>query len=176
MSEARKPLKIAISGKSGCGNTTVSRLVAEKLGYRFINFTFRKIAEEHDITLEEVLSRASQDDYWDREVDKRQIDLANESAEGCVLGSRLAIWMLEGADIKVYLQADAEIRSRRIQNREGGDIAQVRAFTCERDRKDSERYKRIYDIDNDEYSFADLIINAGKFSAEQIADMITRAV
>ncbi|HEY9053576.1 MAG TPA: hypothetical protein VIO60_02025, partial [Rectinemataceae bacterium] len=31
---------IAISGKSGCGNTTVSRLVAKRLERRFINYTF----------------------------------------------------------------------------------------------------------------------------------------
>jgi cytidylate kinase len=46
----QKVLRIAISGKSGCGNTTVSRMVAEKLGLRFINFTFRK----HRYTLDKV--------------------------------------------------------------------------------------------------------------------------
>jgi cytidylate kinase len=173
---AQKPLKIAISGKSGCGNTTVSRLVAEKLGYRFINFTFRNIAQEHNVTLEEILNRASKDDYWDREVDMRQIDLANGSAGGCVLGSRLAIWMLDCADVKIYLKVDEGIRVHRIQNREGGDIKQVREFTRERDSEDSMRYKRIYDIDNDDYFFADIIINAGKFNAEQIANMIVNVV
>ncbi|MDR2864487.1 MAG: cytidylate kinase family protein [Spirochaetaceae bacterium] len=168
--------KIAISGKSGCGNTTVSRLVAETLGYPFINFTFRTLAEENEISLEEILPLAELDDKWDREVDRRQIDLAKGHINGCVLGSRLAIWLLEDADLKVYLQADSTIRTQRIMQREDGDFELVRNFTLMRDRADRERYLRLYNIDNDDYSFADLIINAGKFNAEQIAQIIVAAL
>lgn len=32
-----KDVRVAISGKSGCGNTTVSTLLAEKLGVKLIN-------------------------------------------------------------------------------------------------------------------------------------------
>ena len=39
-------MRIAISSRSGCGNTTVTKLLAEKLGYPMINFTFRQMAEE----------------------------------------------------------------------------------------------------------------------------------
>ncbi|NBK25522.1 MAG: cytidylate kinase, partial [Spirochaetia bacterium] len=42
-------MRIAISGKSGCGNTTVSKLVADRLGYPMINFTFRTLSEEKGI-------------------------------------------------------------------------------------------------------------------------------
>jgi cytidylate kinase len=179
MEKVKKPerqYKIAISGKSGCGNTTVSRLVAEQLGYRFINFTFRKLAEEHHITLQEVMRRAASDDFWDREVDTRQVALANESGTGCVLGSRLAIWMLENADLKVYLKADAKTRARRIMKREGGSFAEVETFTLDRDRQDTGRYSRLYNIDNNDYSCADLIIDAAKFSAEKIATLIIKAL
>lgn len=41
-----KELRIAISGRSGCGNTTVSTLLAQKLGVKLINFTFRQLAAE----------------------------------------------------------------------------------------------------------------------------------
>jgi cytidylate kinase len=168
--------KIAISGKSGCGNTTVSRLVAEKLNLRFINFTFRSLAQEHHITLEEVMKRAAHDDAWDREVDTRQVALANESEAGCVLGSRLAIWMLKNADLKVYLKADAKTRTERIMRREGGSFADVQAATLERDRQDTGRYLRLYGIDNNDYSFANLIIDAAKFDAEKIARLIINAL
>ena len=49
-----KDLRIAISGKSGCGNTTVSGLLAQKLGIKLINYTFRQLAEEKGMTLKEV--------------------------------------------------------------------------------------------------------------------------
>ena len=63
---AKKVSIIAISGKSGCGNTTVSRTVAELLGRTFINYTFRKMAEEEGTSLESILALADQDSSWDR--------------------------------------------------------------------------------------------------------------
>jgi len=168
-------LKIAVSGKSGCGNTTISRLVSEKLGLSFINFTFRSLAEEHGISLEDVLKKAAEDDWWDKEVDRRQVAMARKS-DGCVLGSRLAIWMLTEADLKVYLKASPEIRAARIVRREGGKLEDVAAFTMERDRQDTERYLRIYNIDNDDYSFADVIINTDHKSVGEIAEMIIDAL
>jgi cytidylate kinase len=167
-----KILRIAVSGKSGCGNTTVSKLVADALGLRFINFTFRSLAEERNLTLAGVLDLAAKDDFWDKEVDRRQVVLARNGEGGCVLGSRLAIWMLKEADLKVYLKARPETRAGRIVRREGGSLADVAAFTVERDRQDRERYIRIYDIDNDDYGFADLVIDTDDLSPEQIAARI----
>jgi cytidylate kinase len=164
-------IRIAVSGKSGCGNTTVSRIVAESLGLRFINFTFRALAEEKGLSLPEVLERAAGDDAWDREVDERQVFLARQEG-GCVLGSRLAIWMLKEADLKVYLRAKPLTRARRILKREGGVLEEVAAFTEERDKQDRERYIRIYQIDNDDYAFADLIVDTDELEPLQIADLI----
>jgi cytidylate kinase len=169
----KKDIKIAVSGKSGCGNTTISKIVAEKMGLRFINFTFRSMAAEHGIDLKKVLELAAKDDYWDREVDSRQTRIAREEG-GCVLGSRLAIWMLPEADLKVYLRAKPETRAKRIVRREGGDLAAVAAFTEERDRQDHGRYLRIYNIDNDNYDFVELIIDTDDMEPPQIADLIIR--
>jgi cytidylate kinase len=167
-------MKIAVSGKSGCGNTTVSRIVAEKMGLAFINFTFRILAQERGLEMKEILEKAASDDFWDREVDSRQIKLARE-AGGCVLGSRLAIWMLDEADLKVYLKAEPLTRAKRIAKREGGDLQEVADFTRERDRQDRERYMRIYRIDNDDYSKADLVIDTDGMTPEEIAAGIITA-
>jgi len=167
----KKEIKIAVSGKSGCGNTTICKMAADSLDLRFINFTFRSLAQERNLDLKTVLDLAANDDSWDREVDSRQVSLARESG-GCVLGSRLAIWMLEEADIKVYLEASPQVRVRRIIKREGGAFDEVAAFTAERDRQDHGRYLRIYNIDNDDYSFADLIVNTDIFTPDEIVDMI----
>jgi cytidylate kinase len=171
MANNEKLRSIAISGKSGCGNTTVSKLLAQTLELTFINFTFRSLAREHGITLEEVITRAASDTYWDKEVDSRQVALARENG-GCVLGSRLAIWMLPEASLKVYLEAPLETRVRRIMLREGGEYDQVAAFTAERDRQDHERYLGTYGIDNDLYTFADLVIDTTNATPEEIVRRI----
>lgn len=165
-----KDVRVAISGKSGCGNTTVSTLLAEKLGVKLINYTFRQLAAEKGLTLAQVIENARTDDSYDIFVDNHQVELAR--AEPCVLGSRLAIWMLKEADLKVYLFASDETRAKRILNREGGDLQKIKEFTAMRDSEDTRRYKKIYNIDNNDYSFSDLIIDTAKFNPEQIVELI----
>ncbi|MDR0496827.1 MAG: AAA family ATPase [Treponema sp.] len=169
--KSARAVNIAVSGTSGCGHTTVCRLMADALELRFINFTFRSLAQEKDMTLKEVLSLAEKDDSWDREVDTRQVELAREEG-GCVLGSRLAIWMLPEADLKVFLTARPETRAKRIHDREGKSLKEIEEFTAYRDRQDHERYLRIYQIDNDDYSFADLIVDTDDISPIEIAELI----
>lgn len=164
-------MKIAISGKSGCGNTTVSRLVSERLGFSFINITFRTLAEEKGMSLSEILAFAKQEDSWDRELDKRQTLMARKEKD-CVVSSRLAIWMLPESDLKVYLRARAETRAGRIVKREGGTLEAVADFTHKRDVQDRERYLRLYNIDNDDYEFADMIIDTDGIDPDEIAGRI----
>ena len=170
----KKNIKIAVSGMSGCGNTTVSKIVADRLGIKFINFTFRSLAQEKGMELKEILELAAKDDSWDKEVDSRQVKLARESG-GCIVGSRLAIWMLEEADLKVYLRAKPETRAARIVKREGGNLEDIANFTAERDSRDNRRYIRIYNIDNYKYEFADLIIDTDTISPDEIAGKIIEA-
>jgi cytidylate kinase len=172
--DMKKDIKIAISGMSGCGNTTVSKIVSDRLGLRFINFTFRTLAQEKGIDFKKVLELAANDDSWDREVDSRQVRLARESG-GCVIGSRLAIWMLEEADLKVYLRAKPETRAKRIVKREGGNLKDIASFTAERDSRDNHRYIRIYNIDNYKYEFANLIIDTDNINPDEIANIIIQA-
>jgi cytidylate kinase len=162
--------KIAISGKSGCGNTTVSGMVAEALGFRLINYTFRNLAEDKGMTFRELHSLAQHDSSWDRYLDTRQVELAQDG--NCVLGSRLAIWVLKDADLRVFLTASPEVRARRILRREGGNLTKVKEETRHRDAKDRQRYLSIYGIDNDNYQFADLVINTDNILPDQITKMI----
>lgn len=163
-------VRIAISGKSGCGNSTVSRMLAERLGIRLINYTFHTMADEQGVSFDEMCRMAESDDQWDRYLDRKQVERAME--ESCVLGSRLAIWVLTEADLRVYLTASADVRARRIQQREGGDVASVRAATDERDRRDHARYLRLYNIDIESFDFADLVIDTESLVPEAIVDRI----
>ena len=165
-----KDLRIAVSGKSGCGNTTVSTLLSQALGVTLINDTFRQLAAEKGMTLAQVIESAKTDDSYDMYVDSHQVELAKK--EPCVLGSRLAIWMLKEADLKVYLYASDEVRANRVFTREGGDLKQIQEFTAMRDSEDSRRYKKLYNIDNNAYSFADVIIDTSKYTPEQIVRQI----
>ena len=167
-------LRVAISGKSGCGNTTVSRLVAEKLGLRVINYTFKNLARDSGMSFEELSLKAETDPHYDLTIDRMQVDLA--SMGGCVLGSRLAIWLLRENAITVYLKASLEVRATRIARREGGNPDVVRARTATRDKRDHDRYERLYGYDIDRYDFATLIVDAEKMNQEEVAAVIVAFV
>lgn len=167
-------VRIAISGRSGCGNSTVSKILSERLNCKLVNYTFHNIAEEKGIDFKEFCLMAEKDPKWDHYVDDKQVEMAMESSS--ILGSRLAVWMLKEADLKVFLTASAEVRASRIHKREGGTIEAIMADTEARDRRDTARYKKLYNIDNAEYGFCDIVINADNFNPDQIADIIIAAI
>lgn len=172
-------MKIAISGKSGCGNSTVTSRVARLLGYERVNYTFKDMAAEEGVSFEELCELAESDPRWDLRLDRRQVEMAREG--DTVLGSRLAIWVLDDADLRVYLDAPPEIRAKRIRKRnvetgqEPTDYATVLAQTVERDRRDHERYLRLYGINNDDYGFADLIVDTADLDPDDVARLIVMA-
>ena len=166
-------LRIAISGKSGCGNSTVSKIVAEALGVRLINYTFHSIAEERGVPFKEICRLAQADPSYDLLVDRKQVDLAREGS--CVLGSRLAIWLLKEANLRVFLTAPLEARARRIAERAQTEYSITLKETQERDKRDRERYIALYALDNDNFSFADLVINTTLFDQYQVAELIIKA-
>ena len=169
-------MRIAISSRSGCGNTTVTRLVSEKLGYPMINFTFRQMAEERGMEFWAFCRLAENDYEIDKELDRRQVEMAMAIPD-CVLGSRLAIWMLDKADLKVYLTASAETRARRILKREGGTFEERYEQTVRRDSNDSARYMKIYGIDNTSAEeVADLVISTDDKTPEEIVSIIASRV
>jgi len=165
-----KPLSIAVSGKSGCGNTTTSALLAHRLGVQLVNYTFRNLAVDEGLDFDELRKLAETDDRWDRLVDQRQVAMAN--AHPSVLASRLAIWVWKEAAFKVYLDAPLEVRAERVHKRENGNLEEKRETTRRRDEADHERYFRLYGIDNDNWSLADLVVDVSARSPEEIVEII----
>ncbi len=169
-------MRIAISSESGCGNTTVTKLVAQRLGYPMINFTFRQLAAEKGVDFWTLSRMAETDHSIDKELDRRQTEMAMAEND-CVLGSRLAIWMLGEADLKVYLRATPETRAERIFRREGGSLEQRYRETVERDKANTRRYMDIYGIDNTRpEAVADIIIDTDDKTPDEIASIIIEEI
>lgn len=162
-------LRIAISGKSGCGNTTVSRLVASQLGLRVVNYTFKDLARDRGMSFEQICILAETDSQYDLTIDRTQVELAKRG--GCVLGSRLAIWLLRDSAFTVYLSAPLSVRAARIAKRDRKDLSVAFAETEARDSRDHDRYRRLYGYDVDVFDFVALVVDA-TLSQEQVAARI----
>ncbi|UGQ16464.1 (d)CMP kinase [Borrelia sp. RT5S] len=167
-------MRIAISGKSGCGNTTVSGMLARHYGLKLINYTFHDIAKEKGVPFDlfyekEIVGR--NDYYWDEYLDNKLLEFAKE--DNTVLATRLAIWLSGNADLKIYLYAKIEVRAERIINREGGIYSDILSATFNRDFNDSKRYLSLYDIDIDSYlCVADLIVDTTDRTANRVFELI----
>jgi CMP/dCMP kinase len=167
-------LRVAISGKSGCGNSTVSRCVADRLGLPMINYTFKDLARENGMSFEEVCRKAEEGPEFDYLIDRMQVEMAEKGP--CVLGSRLAIWLLCDTAFTVYLSAPPETRAARIALREGIPFSLSLERMTARDTRDHDRYLRLYDWDIDDHAFARLVVDAGSLDPDAITDLIVKAV
>jgi cytidylate kinase len=170
MSNKGAGLRVAISGKSGCGNTTVSHLVAERLGLRVVNYTFKDLARDRGVSFEEICVLAETDPQYDLSIDRMQVKLAEEGE--CVLGSRLAIWLLRDTAFTVYLDASLQVRAGRIARREGKELAKALRETEARDKRDHDRYARLYGYDVNDHAFVTLVVDAGANGQDEVARQI----
>ena len=74
--------------------------------------------------------------------------------------------------MRVYLKASIDVRAKRIQKREGGNIEKIKADTDLRDMEDTRRYKELYGIDNTKYEKADIVIDTDNLEPEKIVEKI----
>ncbi|MDP2718063.1 MAG: cytidylate kinase family protein [Candidatus Micrarchaeota archaeon] len=180
-------MRIAISSLSGCGNSTVSSLVARKLRLSFINYTFRNLAKDLKMPFARIQKESLKTTRFDYEVDRRQIAIIDKT-RNCVVGSRLAVWLddkrLEDKigvkappfDFKVWIYAPLKERAKRISGREKKPFSRVLEETLFRDEENAQRYLSLYGLKVEEFPRAvDLTVNTERFSAEQVAELIIAA-
>ncbi len=84
--------------------------------------------------------------------------------------------MAQEADIKILLIAPLDERVRRIVDRESREYEEVKEETIVRERSEKERYMEVYNIDVDDYSVYDLVLDTGKFNEEEMIELLTLSI
>ncbi|MFD1585527.1 (d)CMP kinase [Halorientalis brevis] len=168
---------ITVSGPAGSGKSTLAAGLADALSVEHVSGgdIFRALADERGYSLVEFNKLAEEDDQIDRDLDRRLRTTAEER-DDLVLESRLAGWMAgDYADLRIWLDAPFDVRVDRIADREGDPVDQVRE--SERERADSEalRYEEYYDIDIEDRSIYDLVVNTARWDAEATLDLVLAA-
>lgn len=166
-------MRIAISGHSGCGNSTATKNVGTELGLDIINYTFRNLAQDLGLEFEQVQRDSLNDPIYDYLNDLMLIRASMR--ENVVIGTRLAAWIMD-ADLRIWLEAPTEVRAARIHSREQrGSEAEALYRTLTRDRENRQRYLELYGVDIDDHEGFDLTINTHQLSAEQVASLTVAA-
>jgi cytidylate kinase len=174
---------ITISGIAGSGKTTVGKLIAEKLGYKFYDIgTLRKqMAKARGMTIEEFNKLGETDSSTDKDADAFTINLA-KSEKDFVMQGRTAYYFIPHS-VKIYLTVSPQVAAKRVSldnfnpdrnsASKSATIEQIEQLCKDRDASDALRYKKIYGIENfaDPKNY-DLVLDTTNLSIAQVADTI----
>ena len=169
---------VTVSGLPGSGTTTAARLVSTALHAEWVNggAVWRAMASELGMDVAEFSRHAETHPQVDLELDRRLAERARQG--GCVLESRLAGWLVTRAGVpavRVWIACDEAVRARRVAQREA--VAQEAALAQNRAREASERrrYRQLYEIDLDDLSIYDLVLDSGEGGPEELAAAVLDA-
>ena len=166
---------MTIGGLPGTGTTTVAKLLREELGIRYVytGDIFREMARERKMEVAEFGDYVREHPEIDRELDRRQVELARES--DIIIEGRLAGYMAHHHGVeayKIWLHATPEIRAERVAGRESKTTERVLAENTRREDGERLRYMEIYDYDIRDTSFYDIDIDSGRYLPTPIRDLI----
>lgn len=169
-------LVITVSGLHGTGKSTHARRLAEDLGLRYVSagVLFRGMAEARGMALEEMSRLAENDPEIDRFVDRRTKEEAARG--GAIIEGALSGWMVEDADIRIFLTTPLESRAMRIAARDDLDIEEAREATRLREGIERERFIRLYGIDISDLSIYDVVLNTELFDPDGTARILKSIV
>jgi len=168
---------ITVSGPAGSGKSTLAAGLADALAAEHVSGgdIFRSLADERGYSLVEFNKLAEENDQIDRDLDRRLRTTAEEG-DDLVLESRLAGWMAgEHADLRVWLDAPFEVRVDRIADREDEPIEQIRESERTRAESEAQRYREYYDIEIEDRSIYDLVVNTARWDADTTLDLVLAA-
>ncbi|MFQ6010120.1 MAG: (d)CMP kinase [Candidatus Aenigmatarchaeota archaeon] len=167
---------IVISGQPGCGTSTVSRLVSEKLGIGYFSpgkfFKSHGAGKETKAAVDVWRTEKGSSKSFHEEIDRKQQELADKG--NIVIDGKLSIRFVKKADLKVWLKAAIEVRAKRITQREEGiDYETALRQLKEKEELERKNFKRIYGFTpSDLEKEADMVIDTSNLTAEQVADKI----
>jgi predicted cytidylate kinase len=173
-----RPRTVVINGDLGSGKTTVSVMLAERLGLRRVSIgdLYRRMAAEHGMTALQFNLHAELDDKVDHYIDQLQHDIA-ASAERLVVDSRLAWYFFTDA-FKVHLIVDPVEAARRVLARPGdavenyGSAEEAGRQLAERSESERQRFLARYGVDKTDLRNYDLVCDTTRTNPEQVVTRI----
>ena len=165
--------KITIGGQAGTGKGTISKLLAELLGYELNSAGnyFHWIATRERVTDRELEERALLYQRYDLEIDERTASYGRTS-DNFVLDGRVAWYMIPDS-VKVLLICEYDERIRRVSVRDKMSFKDALDATEHREESARMRYFNLYGIkDITETQHYDIVIDTTKTLPEDSVAII----
>jgi CMP/dCMP kinase len=173
---------IVVNGDLGSGKTTMSTLLAQRLGIRRVSIgdLYREMARQRGVTALELNLHAELDDKIDHYVDRLQSDIAM-SGERLVVDSRLA-WFFFRDALKVHLITDATVAAHRALGRPESTVesyasaAEARDRLAERSESERVRFIERYGADKTRLRNYDLVCDSTRATPEDLVAHVIEAL
>ncbi|MEM3453373.1 MAG: AAA family ATPase [Candidatus Hadarchaeum sp.] len=168
---------VAISGLHGAGKSTTAKALAKRfrsLRYLCAGDIFRELIKEKGMTLKEGQRYAERHPSIDQMIDRKIADAARGGK--VLIDARLAGWMAKKADLKIFLTAPIKVRVKRIAQREGRRYRDVYDETVKREKSEAKRFKKLYNIDINDYSIFDIVVNTERLSIAETTKILAAAI
>lgn len=170
-------LVVTVSGLHGTGKSTYAKTLAKAFKMRHISAgeLFRNLMKEKGIGIHEFSVLASRDRRIDHAIDDRIMDEARNG--NVIIDGQLAAWMArEFAQVKFYLLALDQTRFERIAKRDKISLTEARRVTLDREQIEKDRYKKYYNINIDDLSIYDLVLNTELLSLNSNIELFIKVI
>jgi len=169
---------VVLNGDLGSGKSTVSLLLAQRLGIRRISVgdLYRDMAKQRGMTALQLNLHAELDDKIDFYVDRLQSDIA-ASGEQLVVDSRLA-WFFFRDAVKVHLITDPAVAAQRVLGRPAdtvesyASVEEARERLASRSESERTRFLSRYGADKTRLRNYDIVCDSTSASPDEIVERI----
>ena len=171
-------INITIAGDLGSGKSTVANHLINNINYRIesAGLIFRRLAEQHGMSAKEFNQFIESNPKYDNMVDDTIKEMGAKE-ENIIFDSRLA-WYFVPKSFKIYMYVDVDTATERIFNDKGrvsesySDMSTAKKEIIERRESEVLRYKTFYNIDINNYSNYDFIIDTSHATKDEVNDAV----
>ncbi len=171
---------ITISGFPGSGKSTIGKIIAEKLGYRYFSMGDLRgeIARRHNLTIDELNKIGETEDWTDKEIDTYQKNLG-ATEDNLIVEGRLSFYFIPQS-FKIFLNVEINESARRaLENRQErtdeklpDSIEETASQLSQRLESDKKRYQKYYGVNYDDPHNFNLFLDTTHLSISQVVDII----
>jgi len=179
---------ISFNGDHGSGKSTIAKKLANSLGYErfYMGKIFREMAKEESVSYSEFLDLLKKDSSYDKKIDKYVVELSDKN-DNFVIESRTA-WHFIPDSFKIYLKVGEnegaermfadylENDHRKVESKDIKTKEDILKISHHRKEADDKRYKNLYNINTNDMSQYDLVLDTTELSKDEVYKVVERAV
>lgn len=172
---------ITISGMPGSGKSTVGKLLAKKLGYRYYSMgdLYGELGMRRGMTIDGILKQAETDASIDRYIDDRQTEIG--AGDNAIVDSLIGFHFIPHS-FKLFIDVDPVVAGERVFKNQRPDEPPVKntkeatTMLMARPKTNEKRWKKYYGISYLDRSHYDLVLDSTSHTPDELVKQILAAL